>query len=600
MGSQLRLGEVLRSAKNRDPSIPLIDGYPNIHHVTASRVLAQIQLSKGINPIAKVRALGEHRRPAVLIRSSPWKAGTAETPWHDVFDLDNGYVRYFGDHRVDHTVPVGTTQGNAVLLEALKEHQSVTPEQRALAVPLLLFEAVSRNKTPKGYVEFCGVAVIESHKQIEQEANGRVFPNYRYDLSVLDLSAENDRVDWTWIEARGSSGVTALDALELAPRSWRRWVEHGHAVLPEVRRQATPRTDGRAWGRSISESDREPLVLFPAPRKADEAAATSLAATGPLEELTANMLMTKLRSLKVHRRNGRQSRHKPLALLWGISRVVAGKPHLVPWRQFRDEAGGLLAEFGLPESSVTPEYPFWHLQASRLWDVRGIPPEQGGKPHAAMFDRFNPEGGLTDQAAQLLSDPFVRSQAVAVLRETYLADVNQHVLMARLGMAGYETASGVTDPAEDPDVKPGPAGRRTRSSSRIVRDTALTAKVKGLHSDRCQVCGVQLPTRFGTYSEAAHIRGLGRPHNGPDELPNLLVLCPNHHVQFDTLAIYIDLDGAVRATSDDSHRGELRRHPAHHISETHLRYHRALCGRDSTDRDVQDEHSLSDLKHSHN
>ncbi|MEU7513368.1 hypothetical protein AB0B13_15350 [Streptomyces sp. NPDC042898] len=39
-----------------------------------------------------------------------------------MFDLDNGRIRYFGDHRADHTVPVGTTQGNAVLLETLAEH----------------------------------------------------------------------------------------------------------------------------------------------------------------------------------------------------------------------------------------------------------------------------------------------------------------------------------------------------------------------------------------------------------------------------------------------------------------------------------------------
>ncbi|MEU9028028.1 HNH endonuclease [Streptomyces sp. NPDC048383] len=591
MGSQLRLGEVLRSGMNRDPSTPLIDGYPNIHHVTASQVLAQIQLSKGINPMAKVKALGGQRRPAVLIRSSPWKAGTDDTPWHDVFDLDNGRVRYFGDHRVDHTDPVGSTQGNTVLLEALAEHRAATPERRALAVPLLVFKAVSRNGSRKGYVKFCGMAVIEHAEQIEQEANGRAFPNYRYDLSVLDLSAENDRVDWSWIEARGSTGVSASDALALAPRAWRRWVEHGHAVLPEMRLQAVPCTGAGVPERSASENVRAPSALLPAPRKADKAAAASLAASGRLEELTANMLMARLRSLKVHRRNGRQSRHKPLALLWGISRVATGQHHLAPWHQFRDEASELLAEFGLPESSVTPEYPFWHLRTSRLWDVHGLPAEEPGGPRAAVFDRLNPKGGLTDGAARILSDPLVRSQAVAVLCEMHLADVDQHALMARLGMGGYETASGTTHLAENPDGRTGPAGRRTGSYSRIVRDTALTAKAKGLHGDSCQVCGLQLPTRFGTYSEAAHIRGLGRPHDGPDELSNLLVLCPNHHVQFDTFAIYIDPDGTVRTTSDDSPIGELRRHPAHRISETHVRYHRARCGRDSTDRETQGEAS---------
>ncbi|MER6335470.1 HNH endonuclease [Streptomyces tendae] len=579
MESHLRVGEVLRSAQNRDPSIPVIDGYRNIHHVTASSTLAQIQLSKGINPVAKVRAPGGRRRPAVLIRSSPWKAGTAETPWHDVFDLDNGHVRYFGDHRVDHTVPVGSTQGNAVLLEAFAEHQAPAPEQRALAVPLLLFAAVTRNKTPKGYVKFCGVAVIERVEQIEQESKGQPFPNYRYDLAVLDLRAEDDQVDWAWIEARGNPSLSASDALERAPRAWRQWVRHGRPALPDLRRQ-TVRSEGTSAPRSHSAKDGyESLGLFPAPR---QPGSTDTASFGPAEqqELTASMLVDKLRNLKVHRQNGRPSRHKPLSLLWGISRIATGKPRLAPWREFRDEVGGLLAEFGLPESSVTPEYPFWRLKTSQLWHIKSLPPDSLAEPSSATLDRSNPEAGLSKQAAHLLGDSFVRSQAVAVLRETYLADVDHHALMNRLGLAGYESASGVPDGAKEQETEPSPASRRTVTLSRIVRDPELTAMVKRLHGDHCQVCGLQLRTRFSTYSEAAHIRGLGRPHNGPDKLSNLLVLCPNHHVQFDALAIYVDTDDTVRMTADGTAIGQLRRHPAHQINEAHLRYHRALCGRD--------------------
>jgi hypothetical protein len=39
------------------------------------------------------------RRPAILMCSSPGKAGSESTPWHDVFDLDSGHVRHFGDHK---------------------------------------------------------------------------------------------------------------------------------------------------------------------------------------------------------------------------------------------------------------------------------------------------------------------------------------------------------------------------------------------------------------------------------------------------------------------------------------------------------------------
>ncbi|MFE5174092.1 HNH endonuclease [Streptomyces sp. NPDC056634] len=558
--------------------MPVIDEYRNIHYVTASRTLAQIQLSKGINPVAKVRAAGGRRRPAILIRSSPWKAGTAETPWHDVFNLDSGHVSYFGDHRVDHTMPAGSTQGNAVLLDTFTEHQAPTPEQRALAVPLLLFAAVTRNKTPKGYVEFCGVAVIESVEQIEQEAKGRPFPNYRYDLAVLDLSTEGDQVDWAWIEARGNAELSAGDTLKHAPRAWCQWVERGHRALPEVRRHSTSPGTGQASPPEPVRGDYNVPGLFPAPRQPDSAASTSSGPTERQEELTASTLVDRLRNLKVH--DGRPSRHKPLSLLWGISRIAAGKPRLAPWREFRDEVGGLLADFGLPESSATPEYPFWRLKTSKLWQIKGLPLESSAAPSSSTLDQLNPEAGLNERAACLLSDFFLRSQAVAVLRETFLAHVDQQKLMARVGLAGYESASGIPDDGDEQETEQGPASRRTVSLSRIVRDPELTATVKGLHGDRCQVCGLQLPTRFSTYSEAAHIRGLGRPHHGPDRLSNLLVLCPNHHVQFDALAIYVDTDDTVRMTSDGTPIGRLRRHPAHRLNAEHLRYHRALCGRD--------------------
>ncbi|WP_328696113.1 HNH endonuclease [Streptomyces sp. NBC_00342] len=558
-----------------------IGGYRNIHHVTASRVLAQVQLTKGINPIAKIKASGERRRPAVLIRSSPWKAGTAETPWHDIFDLDTGRVRYFGDHRVDHTVPVGTTQGNAVLLETLADHKALTAEQRASAVPLLLFAAVSRNGTHKGYVEFCGAAVIERATQIEQKAGARTYPNYRYDLAVLDLSKEDQQVDWSWIEARGNPELSTAETLEHAPHSWRQWVEHGHAVLPTVRHKSHRPVKAGFLDRPSTGGNHESEGRLPTPRHSQDLAAASLVWGRTSEALTPSVLMDRLGNLKAHQQNGRPSRHKALALLWSISRRATGRPRLAPWREFRDEVGSLMAEFNLPESSVTPEYPFWHLRTSRLWEVRGVPPEEENKPRAAAFNRSNPEAGMSQEAALLLEDEFVRSQAIAVLRETYLARADQHVLMARLGLAGYESAAGVEESAEAQDENRGPAPRRNTTSSRIVRDIALANDVKRLHHDCCQVCQLQLSTRFGTYSEAAHIRGLGRPHNGPDALSNLLVLCPNHHVQFDTLAIYVDADDAVRSTANGGIEGRLRRHHLHTISAAHLRYQRALCGRDT-------------------
>ena len=37
-----------------------------------------------------------------------------------------------------------------------------------------------------------------------------------------------------------------------------------------------------------------------------------------------------------------------------------------------------------------------------------------------------------------------------------------------------------------------------------------------------QMCGIRLEGFAGPYAEAAHVRPLGSPHNGPDTLNNIL------------------------------------------------------------------------------
>ncbi|CAL9530655.1 hypothetical protein SUDANB37_04051 [Streptomyces sp. enrichment culture] len=228
-----------------------------------------------------------------------------------------------------------------------------------MAAPLLVFASVPRNGTPKGYVEFCGVAVIERAEQVQQEVSGREFPNYRHDLSVLDLGAETEQVAWAWIEARGNPELSVEETLRHAPRSWRRWVELGNSGLPELRRRRSHSASVREVDTPLIEVGSEAMASFPAPRHPANVAVASAAARAA-GELTASVLMDRLRRLRAHERRGRQSRHKPLALLWSIARVSLGKPNPAPWQEFRSEVGQLLAEFGLPDSSVTPEYPFWH------------------------------------------------------------------------------------------------------------------------------------------------------------------------------------------------------------------------------------------------
>jgi putative restriction endonuclease len=109
--------------------------------------------------------------------------------------------------------------------------------------------------------------------------------------------------------------------------------------------------------------------------------------------------------------------------------------------------------------------------------------------------------------------------------------------------------------------------------SRIVRDTVLSGQIKTLYDYSCQVCETRLVGPAGPYAEAAHVRPLGRPHNGPDIVENLICLCPNHHYLFDVGAFGINDDLSLIGMV-----GQLRLHPRHALSFEHLRYHRQHFG----------------------
>ncbi|MGW2885169.1 restriction endonuclease [Streptomyces griseoruber] len=239
MIGELRVGQVLRYPSSQDPQQPTLDGYPNFYHVTHSPGLKKALLTSGINGMAAVDTPDGIRRPAILIRSSPWKAGTEQTPWHDVFDLDNGHVRYFGDNKPGLSIAPDSTTGNSTLLGTLTAHQGRTPEQRAGAAPLLLFRAVSRNGKTKGFVEFCGVGIVERAERLVQwgGSDHSTFVNYVYDIALLDLTAENDMVTWEWVHARRDGKLSHAKTLELAPETWRKWVRQGSSALPALRRR---------------------------------------------------------------------------------------------------------------------------------------------------------------------------------------------------------------------------------------------------------------------------------------------------------------------------------------------------------------------------
>ncbi|MFE7546534.1 HNH endonuclease [Streptomyces gardneri] len=313
----------------------------------------------------------------------------------------------------------------------------------------------------------------------------------------------------------------------------------------------------------------------PAPRKSESASPATL---------ERQALLHAFSTLRTHTRPGGPSLHKPLTLLWSIARIEAGEDRLASWDVFEREVGGLLAEFGGSDSQVTPHYPFTRLR-SRIWEVEGVL-DSVEDPSPTVLRESGAKAGFVVEAAQLLRKARVRAEAVKLLSRKYFEAADRPLVLERVGLGGHLSASGQTETPGRGDTTEnegaaGPVKRQRVSGMRPERDVDLVRQVKEWHEDTCQICSEPLEVLVGYYSEAAHIQGIGSPHEGPDVLGNMLCLCPNHHKQFDRLAVYIDPAWKVRRTGDDEVLFELRRHPKHHIAEKYVEYHRLLCGKDA-------------------
>jgi len=111
--------------------------------------------------------------------------------------------------------------------------------------------------------------------------------------------------------------------------------------------------------------------------------------------------------------------------------------------------------------------------------------------------------------------------------------------------------------------------RITTTRNLLKRDTAKARLIKALYNNCCQVCGMTIKTPLGDYSEAAHIKPLGRPHNGADHSSNILCLCPNHHTMLDYHVFTINDDFSLVGIE-----GHLTLKTEHQLDRAALKYHR--------------------------
>lgn len=126
-----------------------------------------------------------------------------------------------------------------------------------------------------------------------------------------------------------------------------------------------------------------------------------------------------------------------------------------------------------------------------------------------------------------------------------------------------------------PEGNQNPKQTKTTSTS-LLRDDKLVREMKQLYDDTCQLCGDRrLQGNDIGYSNVHHIKPLGKEHSGPDVPGNVIVLCPNHHDDFDNGMLTVDPKSLeITHEYEDHLTGEkVKVKRGHEIGSQFLAYH---------------------------
>ena len=109
------------------------------------------------------------------------------------------------------------------------------------------------------------------------------------------------------------------------------------------------------------------------------------------------------------------------------------------------------------------------------------------------------------------------------------------------------------------------------TTTRIIRDTEIVNQLKEEYGYRCQVCNDRRKRgEDAYYIEGHHIKPL--KDGGPDDSANIVVLCPNHHADFDYGMIKVDPDSLQIIHPYDDIANSLSLVSGHDIDRKFLEY----------------------------
>jgi len=90
-----------------------------------------------------------------------------------------------------------------------------------------------------------------------------------------------------------------------------------------------------------------------------------------MADATSDEIRRRFDEIVVWKRGDERAPHKPLLLLLALAWLRQGKPRLLPFAAYEKPLATLIGRFSTSKGAAHPEYPFWRLQADKLWEVPG-------------------------------------------------------------------------------------------------------------------------------------------------------------------------------------------------------------------------------------
>lgn len=262
--------------------------------------------------------------------------------------------------------------------------------------------------------------------------------------------------------------------------------------------------------------------------------------------MNKNELKRLIEGINVWKRGGQRAPHKPLLLLYALSRALRNRERFIPYTEVDEKLRQLLIDFGPTRKSYHPEYPFWRLQNDGIWELKnaeevGLRTGNTDAKRGDLITHYVFGGFRKDIFDMVASDPGLAAEiASEILEANFPESIHEDILQA-IGL--------------DFEMK---------SEKKRKRDPYFRDRIMQAYEYQCAVCGFNV--RVGNMLvalDAAHIKW--HQAGGPDTEENGIALCALHHKLFDRGAFTVSPDLRIQISD--------RAHGTHGFTEWLAAYH---------------------------